>query len=248
MADRFMHCKHLISADKLTTENHQRIASLAFYAIKLLNLWQNWPIWLPGHFIMMTFMSRFHDYHCNTRFITCLLIPWWINYHEWNCCCLGPGKIEPSYILCMVEQHKLHCYWYKPEHPYQQCMNYAAQTCCNSILKKKHDKLIYHLKNSLKSELIGFIKWNCIIIQQTLIHWFSSQQKHVRGTFNKVQSITLSHTALWYIAQLAPMSFYTSIPHKPRQVRWGGVHASVVTEWSPACLHKLLPRGHHTCN
>ena len=46
------------------------------------------------------------------------------------------------------------------------------------------------------------------------------------------------------IAQLAPLSFYTSIPHKPRQVRWGGVHASVVTEWSLACLHKLLPTEH----
>ena len=28
----------------------------------------------------------------------------------------------------------------------------------------------------------------------------------------------------------------------------GEVHASVVTEWPPACLHKLLPRGHQTAN
>ena len=38
------------------------------------------------------------------------------------------------------------------------------------------------------------------------------------------------------------------MPHKPRQVRWGGVHALVVTEWPPACLKKLLPRAHHTGN
>ena len=45
---------------------------------------------------------------------------------------------------------------------------------------------------------------------------------------------------------VAPMCFQTSIPHKPRQVRWCEVHASVVTEWPPTCLHKLLPRGHKT--
>ena len=26
------------------------------------------------------------------------------------------------------------------------------------------------------------------------------------------------------------------------------VHTSVVTEWPPACLHKLLPRGHQSSN
>ena len=31
------------------------------------------------------------------------------------------------------------------------------------------------------------------------------------------------------IAQLAPVSFYTSIPHKRRQLRWGGVHASITS-------------------
>ena len=50
------------------------------------------------------------------------------------------------------------------------------------------------------------------------------------------------------IAQLAPMSFYTSIPHKPRQVRWGWVHASVVTEWSSLCLFQLLIGLHHKSN
>ena len=49
------------------------------------------------------------------------------------------------------------------------------------------------------------------------------------------------------IAQIAPISFQTSIPHKPRQMRWGELHASVVTEWPPLyCWHKLLPRGHQT--
>ena len=50
------------------------------------------------------------------------------------------------------------------------------------------------------------------------------------------------------IAQIAPFSFQAAIPHKPRQVRWGEVHASMVTEWLPACLHKKLQRGHHTGN
>ena len=45
-----------------------------------------------------------------------------------------------------------------------------------------------------------------------------------------------------FIAQIAP------IPHKLRQVRWGEVHASMITQWSPACLQKLLPRGHQTGN
>ena len=40
-----------------------------------------------------------------------------------------------------------------------------------------------------------------------------------------------------FIAQIAPLSFQAAIPHKTRQVRWGELHASVVTEWSPACLH-----------
>ena len=45
-------------------------------------------------------------------------------------------------------------------------------------------------------------------------------------------------------AQIGPLSFQAAIPHKPRQVRWGELHAPVVTEWSPACLHKLLPGAH----
>ena len=52
--------------------------------------------------------------------------------------------------------------------------------------------------------------------------------------------------AVLLITQLAPMSFQTSIPHKPWHVRCGGVHPSVVTKWPPACLHKLLPIGHQT--
>ena len=40
----------------------------------------------------------------------------------------------------------------------------------------------------------------------------------------------------YYIAQIRPLSFQTSIPHTPRQVRWGELHASVVTEWSPVLV------------
>ena len=40
------------------------------------------------------------------------------------------------------------------------------------------------------------------------------------------------------IAQIIPLSFQATIAHKPRQVKWGELHAPVVTEWSPACLHK----------
>ena len=36
------------------------------------------------------------------------------------------------------------------------------------------------------------------------------------------------------IAQIAPLSFQASIQHKPRQVRWDELNASVATEWSPA--------------
>ena len=38
------------------------------------------------------------------------------------------------------------------------------------------------------------------------------------------------------IVQIAPLSFQAAIEHKP-QVKWGELHASAVTEWSPACLH-----------
>ena len=32
------------------------------------------------------------------------------------------------------------------------------------------------------------------------------------------------------------------------EVRWGGLHAPVVTEWWPACLHKQFPSVHHRGN
>ena len=50
------------------------------------------------------------------------------------------------------------------------------------------------------------------------------------------------------IAQIGPLSFQAAIEHKPKQVRWGGLHAPVVTEWWPACLHKQFPRVHHRGN
>ena len=55
-----------------------------------------------------------------------------------------------------------------------------------------------------------------------------------------VHSITMNliNFAWFYIAQIVPLSFQAAIAHKPRQVRLGELHAPVVTEWSPACLHK----------
>ena len=50
------------------------------------------------------------------------------------------------------------------------------------------------------------------------------------------------------IAQIGRLSFQAAIEHKPRQVRWGGLHAPVVTEWWPACLHKQFPRVHQRGN
>ena len=50
------------------------------------------------------------------------------------------------------------------------------------------------------------------------------------------------------IAQIGPLSFQAAIEHKPRQVRWEGLHAPVVTEWWPACLHKQSPRVHQRGN
>ena len=41
-----------------------------------------------------------------------------------------------------------------------------------------------------------------------------------------------------FITQIAPLSVQTSISHKPRHVGCGKLHDSVVTEWSPAYLHK----------
>ena len=50
------------------------------------------------------------------------------------------------------------------------------------------------------------------------------------------------------IAQIDPLSFQAAIEHKPRQVRWGWLHAPMVTEWWPACLHKQSPRVHQRSN
>ena len=50
------------------------------------------------------------------------------------------------------------------------------------------------------------------------------------------------------IAQIGPLSFQAAIEHKPKQVRWGGLHARVVTEWWPACLHKHFSSVHHRGN
>ena len=51
-----------------------------------------------------------------------------------------------------------------------------------------------------------------------------------------------------YIAQIAPLSFQGS--HRTQtqtsEVRW--LHASVVTEWSPACLHEQFPGDLHRGN
>ena len=51
------------------------------------------------------------------------------------------------------------------------------------------------------------------------------------------------------IVQIGPLSFQAAIEHKPRQeVRWGGLHVPVVTEWWPACLHKQFLSVHHRGN
>ena len=54
--------------------------------------------------------------------------------------------------------------------------------------------------------------------------------------------------SLSFIAQIGPLSFQAAIEHTPRQVRWGGLHAPVVTEWWPACLHKQFPSVHRRGN
>ena len=47
---------------------------------------------------------------------------------------------------------------------------------------------------------------------------------------------------------MGPLSFQAAIEHKPREVRWGGLHAPVITEWWPACLRKQFPSVHHRDN
>ena len=73
-----------------------------------------------------------------------------------------------------------------------------------------------------------------------LIHDILSQHRSVRDTG------WFSH--IYRIAQIAPLSFQGS--HRTQtqtsEVRW--LHASVVTEWSPACLHKQFPGDLHRGN
>ena len=83
--------------------------------------------------------------------------------------------------------------------------------------------------------------------------WFKYFLKKIKNNVinvgNRLKYSTFSNTHFWpvhtgsvcldlaYIAQMPPLSFQATIPHKPRQVRWGELHTSVVTGWSPACLH-----------
>ena len=64
---------------------------------------------------------------------------------------------------------------------------------------------------------------------------------HIQLESQPIYTDTLDIRERWnfcFVVQIAPLSFQTSEAHKPRQVRWGELHASVVTEWSLACLHK----------
>ena len=72
---------------------------------------------------------------------------------------------------------------------------------------------------------------------------FSKKTGLVTDSFLKVfrASVTINVRAIRFsisvrchdgvIAQIGPLSFQAAIEHKPRQVRWGGLHAPVVTEW-----------------
>ena len=76
----------------------------------------------------------------------------------------------------------------------------------------------------------------------------NKQQKKQRNKQQKKQSIKTR--CLWvvfvaHIAQIAPVNFHTSMPHRSPASE---VHASVVTERPPGCLHKFLPRGHQRGN
>ena len=71
------------------------------------------------------------------------------------------------------------------------------------------------------------------------LNWFISKKCWQKSIWHR-------HDIVFHalIAQIGPLSFQAAIEHKPRQVRWGGLHAPLVTEWWPACLHKQSPRVH----
>ena len=95
----------------------------------------------------------------------------------------------------------------------------------------------YSYVSLLAANIAEFVDQNKICEQLICFSWF-------------VKKALMEHITILCkgIAQIGPLSFQAAIEHKPRQVRWGGLHAPVVTEWWPACLHKQFPSVHHRGN
>ena len=99
----------------------------------------------------------------------------------------------------------------------------------------------------MKNLKINSVKWHNN--DTTFIHSIHIS-KHIdwTATIDMIDLLYIVNILCVIIAQIGPLSFQAAIEHKPRQVRWGGLHAPVVTEWWPACLHKQSPTITVTCH
>ena len=88
-----------------------------------------------------------------------------------------------------------------------------------------------------------------ITLKDTLCCWYilmayrfwSYRTYHfaIEHIYSGIDSVLLfCYSIVFCIAQIVPLSFQAAVAHKTKQVRWGELHAPVVTEWSSACLHK----------
>ena len=110
-------------------------------------------------------------------------------------------------------------------------------------------QIAYSLMTRKKHPWINLTKYkkNVITVSNQLL---SSNVTVPKMSCERVSNVSMFYIQVWIIiiAQIAPLSFQGS--HRTQtqtsEVRW--LHASVVTEWSPACLHKQFPGDLHRCN
>ena len=146
----------------------------------------------------------------------------------------------------------------------------STRTCMKlhcRVMQKIHVYCTYYVSNNmvfLKEHLVGYTHANfhhattfgCrnIAFQIWWLPW-NTQRSNWPKTFCGRWFFPFSYTNFWssefviiFFMKYLQDSFQAATEHKPRQVRWGGLHPPVVTEWWPACLHKQFPSVHHRGN
>ena len=118
--------------------------------------------------------------------------------------------------------------------------------------------MMYLFISCQKKMRLAKLNYTCLASNSVLLHFLNSFACcQCQGTYSNAVYPTpcLPIRTLLYFGKVCPhhstdRSIKLSGSHRtqPRQVRWGGLHAPVVTEWWPACLHKQSPRVHQRGN